>query len=501
MSLTAESVAEFRDWLKSNPGVSAELAKVGGITQSTGLVFYDLQAPSEKAIPLITPLRLKIPRRPGKGDTSHRWKAIVALDKSVHPSVGEGNRGGVISTTVLPMSAAYAGLGLENPVTWEARYAAENFEDVRATATSLGIYALQQQEEWQFIGGMQSGALGRGATPTCTASATTGTLANGTYDIYCVPLTLWAYKNATVGATGLVQQFDRQNADGTTDKVNGGIGRPSAIGNCTLNSTPDAIDCIADVTPGAVAYAWYIGKESGQAAKIAKITTIPACTLTALPASGNQSFSALTDADYSYNDETTHGSTVLEYDGLLSYLTKYATNNMYFVDAGCASLASDGQGGVDMITTALEAFFTNYKLGPTDIWCSPTQAMQIRSLVIGNGGGSGKPIVRINTNGDGSRIMGGFDIPTLLNPFPTVTREIPVNVHPDIPDGTILFTSDKLPYQIQNLEAGPWVCRERQPFYGLEWPMIHRKHEMGIYVDANLELHVPFAFGAIQGVK
>ena len=489
-------IAELQEYLGSQAGQAA-LRKSGGISQSTGLVFYDLQAPSEKAVPMITPMRLKIPRRPGRGDTAHRWKAIFGLDTATFPSVGEGNRGAAITTTVVPMSAAYAGLGVENPATWEAaQYAAQNFEDVRATAMSLGVYDLQQKEEWQIIGGMQTGKLGRGAQPTVVGS-NAGSILDGTYLVTIVPLNLWAYKQTTVSATGVVQQVaNRTNADGTNDTYNAGPGRPSATGTSGALSTTNTNDLTITwaSTPGATAYAVYVGTSGNQL--LQAITTAPTLHLKTL-VTGTQNVTALTDSDYSYNDETTHGSTVLEYDGLLSYLTGYASNGMYYKDALGGSLASDGQGGVDYITNAFTSFFENYKLGPTDIWCGVAQGQQIRNLVIQNGS---TPIVRVNTDGSGPVIAGGFEIPTLTNIYPTTEKNVMVHVHPDIPNGMILFTADRLPYQIQQLEAGPWCIRERQPFYGLEWPMTTRKHQMGVYVDANLELHTPFAFGAIQGL-
>jgi len=254
MNLTYETL----DLLRSLPaGDRNSLMKAGGISQGTGLVFYDLQVPSEKAIPLITPLRLAIPRRPGRGDTAHRWKAITALDLTTTAEVGEGHRGAAINTVVTPLSAAYAGIGLENPVTWEARYASQNFEDVRATAMQLAVYDLQQKEEWQLIGGMQTVGLGQ-TTGVVTNTTGAGTVAPATYYIQIVPLTLFGYKNLVL-ATGIVPQTtSRSNTDGTTDTINMGYGIASNSASVVAAGST-AIGATWASTPDAVAYAVYAG--------------------------------------------------------------------------------------------------------------------------------------------------------------------------------------------------------------------------------------------------
>jgi hypothetical protein len=498
MNLTAESIREFRDYLRKNPEQADRLRKAGGITQSTGLVFYDLQTPSEKAIPLITPLRLKIPRVAGHGDTSHRWKAIFGLDGTTSAQVGEGHRGAAITTTVVPLSAAYAGLGVENPVTWEARYASVGFEDVRATAMQLAIYSLQQKEEWQIIGGMQSYHLGQTGTVTPNTATTGGSIAAGTYYLQVVPLNLWAYKNTTLAAGVTAQISGRANTDGTTDTINGGCGIASAqVSQVTTGST-STISASWPSTPGAVAYAVYAGLSG--AVKLQAIVTAPTITLASI-STAYQNITAWTSTnDYSYNNEANQGGTVLDYDGLMSYAANYASNGMYWQDAAGTSFTSDGEGGVTQITNMLVSMFNNYKLGPTDLWVNAAQGIQIRNLCSANGS---QPLVRMVSSGqsvDDKKFVAGYQIPDILNPFPTVAPSIQVHVHPDIPAGTVIATSSQLPYQIQDLQDGPIVIRERQPYYGIQWPQYKRLHEMGVYVDANVELHVPFAFGVVQGL-
>jgi len=498
MDLTYETLDLLRSIRKNDTGGRGDLLAKSGISQSTGLVFYDLQVPSEKAIPLITPLRLKIPRRPGRGDTSHRWKAITALDLTTTAEVGEGHRGAAINTTVTPLSAAYAGIGLENPVTWEARYASQNFEDVRATAMQLAVYDLQQKEEWQLIGGMQTQGLGQCGTVTL-ANSSTGTVASGTYYVQVVPMTLFGYKNIGAAASAITPQVaSRSNTDGTTDTINMGYGIASASQTVVMSDSVHAITATWASVPGAVAYAVYAGLSG--AIKFQTVVTAPTWTTTTTPLTTGQNITAWTSTnDYSFNNQTQQGCTVNSYSGLLNYAAAYASNGMYFYDAAGTSFTSDGEGGVTQITNMLVSMFNNYKLGPTDLWVNATQGIQIRNLCSANGS---QPLVRMVGDGslDSKKFVAGYQIPDLLNPFPTVEQSIAVHVHPDIPAGTVLATSSRLPYQVQQLQDGPIVVRERQPYYGIEWPQYKRLHEMGIYCDANLELHFAPAFGIIQGL-
>ena len=55
--------------------------------------------------------------------------------------VPEGERNGVVTTSVEDKSAAYKTLGLEDTITFEAERAAVGFEDVRATQAQRLLWA------------------------------------------------------------------------------------------------------------------------------------------------------------------------------------------------------------------------------------------------------------------------------------------------------------------------------------------------------------------------
>jgi hypothetical protein len=92
-------------------------------------------------------------------------------------SVSEGNRGAKVTTATQSYVATYKGIGLEDSVSFEADFAAEGFQDVKATAALNLLRAVMIGEEFVLLNGNASNALGTTPTPTLVASASGGTMA------------------------------------------------------------------------------------------------------------------------------------------------------------------------------------------------------------------------------------------------------------------------------------------------------------------------------------
>jgi len=158
---------------------------------TSGLTYYDLETGAKLLYPVLTPLRNSIPRVSGRGGIQAAWRAITAINSSsLRVGVSGGNRGGVAAMTTKDYVAAYKGIGIETSVDFEAQYASQNFDDIRALAAQTGLEALMIGEEALILGGNSSLALGVTATPTLAASNAGGSLATGTLSVICVALTL-----------------------------------------------------------------------------------------------------------------------------------------------------------------------------------------------------------------------------------------------------------------------------------------------------------------------
>jgi hypothetical protein len=171
------------------------LEKAGTFSESasptSGLTFYDLELGAKFLYPVLTPLRNMIPRVSGKGGIQAAWRAITAINTTgLRFGVSSANRGGVLAVTTHDYTATYKGIGVETSVDFEAQYAGQGFDDVRAVGAKTGLEALMLGEEAMILGGSTSTPLGATPTPTLTASTTGGTLAAQTWSVICAALTL-----------------------------------------------------------------------------------------------------------------------------------------------------------------------------------------------------------------------------------------------------------------------------------------------------------------------
>lgn len=469
------------------------------ITQASGLVAYDLQVGTVKLYPTLTPLRNSIPRVAGNGGTATNWKAVTGVNTgALATGLSEGNRGGVVTTATQSFTAAYKGLGLEDYVTFEADYAATGFDDVRSLAVDGLLRALMIGEERVLLGGNSSLALGTTPTPSPVSDAATGgTLAaNTAYSVVCVALGLDGYLNTTL-ASGITASVSRTNADGSVDTYGGGVAQKSA--NATVTTANDgnathAVQATVAGVKGAVAYAWYLGPAGSE--KLTQITTTNSALLTAVNSSG-QLASALPAADHSQND--------LVFDGLLTQICATGSNAYYAAQAtgtpgNGTPLTSDSAGGIVEIDAALKAFWDDYRLSPTRIWVNSQELQNITRKILSSGASSAYRVTLTSQAQSGVAIGGGALVTSYQNKFAFAgAQTIPIVMHPFLPPGTILFTTDQLPYPLSNV-GNVLQVKTRRDYYQLEWPLRSRRYEYGVYVDEVLQNYFTPAFGIITNI-
>ena len=264
MSNVTQETLDLAKAAQGNPITDDTLAKAFSQSGSAtaGLTFYDLEAPAKRLVPVQTPLRNRIPRVVGGRGIQANWRAITGINtQSISIGISEGNRGGVIATTVAEYFAAFRGLGLEDYVTFEADYAAEGFMDLKATAALGLLDSVMLGEEKVMLGGNTSMALGTTPTPTLADVSGSGTLpANTALSVICVALTLDGRLTGSV-ADGIRGQVVRTNADGPSDTYGGGAGRKSAAATITTanDGAPHKITASVHTVEGAFGYAWFWG--------------------------------------------------------------------------------------------------------------------------------------------------------------------------------------------------------------------------------------------------
>jgi hypothetical protein len=494
---TAQTLDAFKQAQKSpvaDPLFAALLAKSTFVqpgSATSGLNFYDLEPGAKLLFPVLTPLRNDIPRVSGRGGIQANWRAVTGINTgSVRAGISAGNRGGVIAVTTQDYVAVYKGIGLEANVDFEAVYAGQGFDDLRAVAAQALLESLMLQEEQIILGGNAGLALGTTPTPSLAASASGGSLASGTLSVICVALTLDGFINASV-AGGIPAQINRTNADGSTDNFGGGSARKSANATVAVTGPTGSVAATVAQTRGAVGYAWFWGGSGAEV--LGAITSINSVSITA-SAAGTQTAASLPAADNSQN--------ALVFDGLLTQAFN-ASLNAYFAaqptgTAGAGTpLTADSEGGIVEFDAALKAFWDNYRLSPTTIYVSSEEMLNLHKKILQGGTNTA---ARFVFSADQGAVLGGMMVRSYLNKFSlSGAVEIPIKLHPNMPPGTVLFFSKTLPYPLSNVPNTVQI-RTRSEYYQIEWPLRARRYEYGVYADEVLQNYAPFAFGAITNI-
>jgi hypothetical protein len=476
------------------------------ITTGSGLVAFDLQAPSKNLYPIFTPLRNKLPRVSGNGGTATNWRVVKSIVGSGFDSQGwipEGQRSGRMSYNTATLAASYVTIGEEDAVTFEAVNAGKSFEDVRATMSMRLLQKMMLKEENAIIGGNTSLQLGTVGTITAAAAGTGATLPALTYSCYCVALTQEGFYNSSV-ATGVATTKVVTGADGGTYTINGGSSAKSAQATQAITLGQVLSLSVAPIR-GAVAYAWFVGAAASE--QLQAITTINSATFSA-PLTGAAQLASAITADNSTN------TTTPAFDGLLTTAFKSASGG-YFLQmasgtAGTGTpLTSSGRGSVVEIDTMLQAMWDNYQLGATVIYCNSQEIKNITNKVMA-AAGSGSLLRYGAPLGDGTKpadgmpygVVAGGVINSYFNPFmPNGGAIIPVKIHPKLPPGTILAYCEELPIYYQNNEVSNVAeIKTRQDYYQIDWPVRSRQYETGVYAEEVLAVYCPFAFATITNI-
>lgn len=468
---------------------------------TAGIQGYDLEAPSKKLYPVLCPLRNSIPRVGGGFAIQANWKAITGINTTrVRAGVSEGQRGGQVQHTSAEYFAAYRGIGLEKAVTFEADYAAKGFEDVKALAVQQTLESLMIEEEMILLGGNTSNALGTTPTPTLAGSTTGGTLAAQTWSVICVALELASYwdvagiNNGQTGgsfdaATAQVRaSITRTNADGSTDTFGAGTARKSAAATVVTTGSTSSIAASVAVVRGAVAYAWYWGAAGSE--RLGAVTTINSVSITAAANGAAQLASALPAADNS--------TSALEFDGLLTIASKSNLGSYYNALAtgtpGTGTTLTGAGGRIVEIDDGLASFYDKYRLQPDKIYVNFRQFQKITNLVLGQTNPQVMFTVDVNS---AQELVAGRNVGKYLSP---ITGEvIDLVVHPNLPPGTILFRTTRVPSYLDGVSD---LCRvrTRREYHQIEWPLRTRKYEYGVYADEVLQHYFPPSLGIIQNI-
>jgi hypothetical protein len=241
------------------------------------------------------------------------------------------------------------------------------------------------------------------------------------------------------------------------------------------------------VVPGAVAYAWYVGAHDGDI-KLEAITTINSALITTL-AGTHQNITAIT-GDYSKN--------TLGYDGLLYHAWAtgsgaYIKNMATGTEGAGTGLTAVADGSIQEINDMFRSMWDNYRLSPSKIYVNAQEADNITKKILT------ATNAQINYV-SGSEFGGGNRVKSLLNRFAMGSApEVPLQIHPNMPPGTLMAVTETLPYPINGV-PNVFEMRLRRDYYQMEWPMRTRKYESGVYYDGVLAHYFTPSLGIIGNI-
>jgi hypothetical protein len=240
---------------------------------------------------------------------------------------------------------------------------------------------------------------------------------------------------------------------------------------------------------GAAGYAWYIGTSAGTAL-LNTITTVNKVTISA-PSTGTQPANVA-------GSNTDGSANALVFDGFLTQALK--SNAGYFASLDGNTLTADQANGVLEIDTALQWFWDNKRLSPTEIWVNSQEARNINKKIVASGG---VPLFRFTLPGgtgsedDKPALLGGASIAKYWNKF--TQQFLDIRIHPNLAPGTIFFNSSEIPYPLSGVDNVTFV-RCRRDYYQIEWPVVSRQYVYGVYADEVLVCRAPFSLGVIANV-
>lgn len=475
LELAKAAIRNPESLVRNGPGLMKS-----GINIAEGLVGINLEAPSKKLFPVYSPLRNRTPRiKAAVGASAVQWKEIAAINSAnLWAGVAENTRNSFNTTLTNSRTASFITLGHDDYVGFEALAQSKNFEDVRATSALNLLYSLMISEEKMILGG-NAVAIAKPASVTVVASDTGGALAVGTYNVRVSALTLMGYDQ---GATG----HGSTDAAGETDaRNNTAAGVIGAVTTGSLAVTWPAVK-------GAVAYNVFVTAAGGAVGTATyKVTvTVNAFLVTTLAVSASTNVG-------NTSDQTAQST---QFEGIIAQIEKNASSAL-FVDQANASLTSDSAGGIVEFDAMLKSMWDLYRLGPTAIFVNSTEASNITKKI----GGSSSLSYRIYLQDGQKNVTGGIYVGAYLNKFASsfaegFPNEVPIKIHPNLPQGTILFYVEQLPYP-NNQVPNVWEIETLMEYTQYEWALSTRKYEFGIYAMEVLKGYFNVAQGAIVGVK
>jgi len=453
----------------------------------TGLVPFDLEAPAKYLAPRPTPLRNKLPREKGQG-TSRRFKRINGITGSgtggvgnIHPGIAETtqnnfaltgssnslylHRGSKIAYSGDDQIVPYFQFGLSDEISWQAQYAGQGFQDIRALSAQSLLYSSMLMEEKMLLMGrgtnaVFAGALAAPATVTLTArTAATGETALGLTD------KLTVYVTSDAGAFG-------QSV------------LSSAVTSAVALTSGQVVDVTISSVAGALGFNVYVGHGAAAVASSACYYQGRTGSLTytvqgTLAASGTAASTVTADTSAYANG----------YDGIMATVTGSNSGYRKVLNSTFNAVSPGAE-----FQTAFASLYNSVKADPDEILFNGSDRKALSELLKN----SSSTNYRLTLQQDeiGNAVIGSV-ITAIQNEV--TGKVVPMTVHPWMPQGNTAILSYTLPIpdtQVSNV----WSVVNVQDYTGINWPVTQFTYETSSYWYGTFLCYAPAWNGSITGI-
>lgn len=453
---------------------------------ASGLVPFDLVAPSRLIYPVYSPLRNKLPRVPGQG-TARRAKVLTAIGGSQTGvpvpdiAIGEfpaGQSTGTNWPMQLPPSdtpaavdliVPYKFFGRSQSLSWLAQFAGQGFEDIAALANLVLLQEFMLAEEYAMLAHTSQPLPAPGAPTLVARAAQTGeTPLSGVSTNVYVRVTATNYYGETV---------------------------PSASTSVAV-AAGQVVDVIISPVPGALQYNLYVATgtaDPGASASRLMASGVGATRYTlqgALPTTGPTPPTA---------DTGTGNPQRME--GIIPTLAgRSAAAGVYpagwqaaYINQTVADTLN-----TNVVATALAALWSGpgaFRADPAELVCEGSDAKRLSDDIYRNGQLNYRLFV---SQDDNAGVRAGAAVTEIMNP---VTRSIVrITVHPWLPQGTAMLLSYTLPQSWSNV-ANVWEMTLVQDYLSVAWPVIDASFRYSLFMYGALVCYAPQYCGLLQGLQ
>jgi len=426
---------------------SDNLAKLSGVAASDSLS-KSITASSVPGIYLIRLAKLMLPvyagltkrlptESPKTGSTEAIWKAQLGFGSLAEADffrIAEASIGVEPPTSFLEFKAPYNDLSVNDNVTLKALRTSAGYADPLQIGVIKAMSALLRGQERVVLGGNRAAIAAPTAVTVAQGTPAQTVIAAGSYVVGVSALTYEGWLNQSVGggANGeTVATFSAQFVLGAGSSV---------------TATWPAV-------PGAVAYNVYFsgssGHYSGSTSKWNQTVLINKAVISALSSGSNVCNSSDTTANATYGVE-----------GILAWCEKATVysnaipSKQTITDNAGAGLTA-GNGGITQFDTILASLWTNWHTAPSLMVMSPNMNATLVGKLQSLGSGT---FYRVDVTNERNTVNGGMMVSGYVNKFAPYAdgtpRMIDVLPHPYMPDGTIAFLSETIPYPMGNESRG-----------------------------------------------